>query len=117
MVMDSQQKRTLISDIIQIILTLVLIALAIWFFSTKTGVLLLTSLIGLLTIAFGVFLANIFQCIMIIFLIAIFIQLRKTNKLLAESNYYLLHGLGDTVNELRHLSINSNNVKRMFRKR
>ena len=115
--MDSKQKRTLLLDIIQIILIFVLIALTIWFFSTKTGVLIAASIIGLLTIAIGFALANIFQCIMIICLIAIFIQLRKTNKLLAESNYYLLHGLGDTVNELRHLSINSNNAKRLFRRR
>ena len=115
--MDSQQKRTLVLNLIPIILILTLGASVIWFSSTKTGILLLSSLIGLLTIALGVFLANIFQCITIFCLIVIFIQLRKTNKLLAESNYYLLHGLGDTVNELRYLSINSDNAKRSHRRR
>jgi hypothetical protein len=118
MVMDKQEKRTLIFALFYIALIFIIIFLAIWFFSTKTGVLIAASIIGLLTLTIGFILANIFQCIIIFCLILVFIQLQKTNKLLAEqTNIYLLHGLGDTVHELRQLSIKLDKTKRAFRRR
>lgn len=117
--MDTQEKRTLIFDLIlRISLIFILIFLTIWFFSTKTGALIAPSIIGLLTLTIGFILANIFQCIIIFCLILVFIQLKKTNKLLAEqTNIYLLHGLGDTLHELRQLSIKLDKTKRTFRRR
>ena len=124
--MDTQEKRTLIFDLIlRISLIFILIFLTIWFFSTKTGALIAPSIIGLLTLIIGFILANIFQCIIIFCLILVFLQLKKTNKLLDEqtnllagqTNIYLLHGLGDTVHELRQLSIKLDKTKRTFRRR
>ena len=123
--MDKQEKRTLIFALFYIALIFIIIFLAISFFSTKTGVLIAASIIGLLTLIIGFILANIFQCIIIFCLILVFLQLKKTNKLLDEqtnllagqTNIYLLHGLGDTVHELRQLSIKLDKTKRTFRRR